>query len=262
LKSYGGMPCSANGLFHWRGGSRKRLCTRNSGKRITNICRRVDGIPLAIEMAAGRRDVFGIAGLAGVLNDRFRRAMRGRRTAVPRHQTLSTTLESFANLVVKSLLVVNPETPVATCRQLETMRAYAPQKLEENGEPTAYARRHARQCLAAIETANAEWETSPPQTWLARHRHLIDDVRAALDLSFRAVDETAIQRLRPGNAGHLDPACVVARQRRSGSSIARYGGCGRRASVKGPFARRSHWQRSSHPLPAELEEGDPDPIGR
>jgi len=36
---------------------------------IANICRRLDGIPLAIEMAAGRVDVFGIAGLADVLDD-------------------------------------------------------------------------------------------------------------------------------------------------------------------------------------------------
>jgi DNA-binding winged helix-turn-helix (wHTH) protein len=57
---------------------------------VANICRRLDGIPLAIEMAAGRVDAFGIAGLAGVLDDRFRLAMRGRRTALPRHQTLST----------------------------------------------------------------------------------------------------------------------------------------------------------------------------
>src|SRR6516225_4892934 len=202
---------------------------------VANICRRLDGIPLAIEMAAGRVDVFGISGLAGVLDDRFRLAMRGRRTALPRHQTLSTTLdwsyqllpeterlvlrrlavfagfftiteatgvlveddgtdntlESIANLAAKSLLVVNLETPVPTYRLLETTRAYALQKLEESGERTEYARRHARQCLAAMEAANAAWEASPAEAWLARHRHLIDDVRAALDLSFRIEEEAA-----------------------------------------------------------------------
>ena len=60
---------------------------------VANICSHLDGIPLAIEMAAGRVDAFGIAGLADVLDDRFRLAMRGRRTALPRHQTLSTTLD-------------------------------------------------------------------------------------------------------------------------------------------------------------------------
>jgi predicted ATPase len=42
-----------------------------------------------------------------------------------------------------------------------------------------------------MEAANAAWEASPPERWLARHRHLIDDVRAALDLSFRTEDEAA-----------------------------------------------------------------------
>ena len=203
---------------------------------VANICSHLDGIPLAIEMAAGRVDAFGIAGLADVLDDRFRLAMRGRRTALPRHQTLSTTLdwsyqllpeterlvlrrlavfaglftipeatgvladgggadnqslESIANLAAKSLLVVSLETPVVTYRLLETTRAYALQKLEESGERAAYARRHARQCLTAMEAANTAWETSRPETWLARHRHLIDDVRAALDLSFRTEDEGA-----------------------------------------------------------------------
>jgi hypothetical protein len=201
---------------------------------VANICRRLDGIPLAIEMAAGRVDVFGIAGLADVLDDRFRLAMRGRRTALPRHQTLSTTLdwsyqllpeterlvlrrlavftgfftiteatgvliedgstdntlESIVNLVAKSLLVVNLEDPV-TYRLLETTRAYALQKLEESGERMEYARRHARQCLAAMEAANLAWEASPAEAWLARQRHLIDDVRAALDLSLRTEDEAA-----------------------------------------------------------------------
>jgi predicted ATPase/DNA-binding winged helix-turn-helix (wHTH) protein len=60
---------------------------------VANICRRLDGIPLAIEMAAGRVDVFGIAGLASVLDDRFRLAMRGRRTALPRHRTLAAALD-------------------------------------------------------------------------------------------------------------------------------------------------------------------------
>src|SRR5215471_7400090 len=69
---------------------------------VANICRRLDGIPLAIEMAAGRVDVFGIAGLADVLDDRFRLAMRGRRTALPRHQTLSTTLDWSYQLLPES----------------------------------------------------------------------------------------------------------------------------------------------------------------
>jgi predicted ATPase/DNA-binding winged helix-turn-helix (wHTH) protein len=60
---------------------------------VAEICRRLDGIPLAIELGAGRIDVFGIGGLATVLDDRFRLLTRGRRTALPRHQTLGATLD-------------------------------------------------------------------------------------------------------------------------------------------------------------------------
>jgi predicted ATPase len=60
---------------------------------IADICRRLDGIPLAIELAAGRIDAFGVRGLAERLDDRFRLLTSGRRTALPRHQTLSATLD-------------------------------------------------------------------------------------------------------------------------------------------------------------------------
>lgn len=203
---------------------------------VASICRQLDGIALAIEIAAGQVEAFGIPGLARMLDDRFRLAMQGRRTALPRHRTMNTALdwsyqllpdveraalrrlavfaglftipeatgvlaedgaelaaaESIADFVTKSLIVPDFETPVPTYRLLETTRAYALQKLEESGERAAYTRRHARQCLAAMQAANLAWDASPPETWLARHRHLIDDVRAALDFSVRAEPETAV----------------------------------------------------------------------
>lgn len=213
---------------------------------VVAICRHLDGIALAIEIAAGQVDAFGIAGLARVLDDRFRLAMQGRRTGLPRHRTMHTTLdwsyqllpegeratlrrlavfaglftipqaagvlagegdgegdseaaadaavaaESIANLVAKSLVVPNFETPAPTYRLLETTRAYALQKLEEAGEHAACTRRHARQCLADMAAANREWDSLPPAAWLARHRHLIDDVRAALDFAEQADAATAV----------------------------------------------------------------------
>jgi predicted ATPase/DNA-binding winged helix-turn-helix (wHTH) protein len=60
---------------------------------IVETCHRLDGIPLAIELAAGRLDAFGVRGLAAHLDDRFRLRTAGRRTALRRHQTLSATLE-------------------------------------------------------------------------------------------------------------------------------------------------------------------------
>jgi predicted ATPase len=59
---------------------------------IAEICRRLDGIALAIELAAGRVNAYGIAGTASLLDSRFSLLWRGRRTAIPRHQTLSAAL--------------------------------------------------------------------------------------------------------------------------------------------------------------------------
>jgi len=57
------------------------------------ICRRLDGIPLAIELAAARAAALGVEGLAARLDDRFRVLTGGQRTALPRHQTLRATLD-------------------------------------------------------------------------------------------------------------------------------------------------------------------------
>jgi predicted ATPase/DNA-binding SARP family transcriptional activator len=58
-----------------------------------SICRRLDGIPLAIELAAARAPALGLEGLATRLDDRFRLLTGGHRTALPRHQTLRATLD-------------------------------------------------------------------------------------------------------------------------------------------------------------------------
>jgi predicted ATPase/DNA-binding winged helix-turn-helix (wHTH) protein len=60
---------------------------------VADICRRLDGIALAIELAASRVGMLGLPGVAARLNDRFRLLSHGRRTAVPRHQTLEATLD-------------------------------------------------------------------------------------------------------------------------------------------------------------------------
>jgi len=74
---------------------------------VAAICKRLDGIALAIEIAAGRVDAFGVAGLSSLLHDRFQLLMQGRRTALPRHRTLSATLDwSFSHLPESEALVL------------------------------------------------------------------------------------------------------------------------------------------------------------
>jgi len=66
---------------------------------VADICRRLDGIALALELAASRVGVHGVQGTALLLDKQFRLLWRGRRTALPRHQTLSATLDWSYNLL-------------------------------------------------------------------------------------------------------------------------------------------------------------------
>jgi predicted ATPase/DNA-binding winged helix-turn-helix (wHTH) protein len=73
---------------------------------IVAICRRLDGIPLAIELAATRAPALGIEALAARLDDRFRLLTGGRRTALPRHQALRATLDWSYELLAEPERVI------------------------------------------------------------------------------------------------------------------------------------------------------------
>jgi predicted ATPase/DNA-binding winged helix-turn-helix (wHTH) protein len=66
---------------------------------VAGICRRLDGIALAIELAASRVSSNGIRGTAELLDNRFKLLWHGRRTALPRHQTLNAMLDWSYNLL-------------------------------------------------------------------------------------------------------------------------------------------------------------------
>jgi predicted ATPase/DNA-binding winged helix-turn-helix (wHTH) protein len=70
------------------------------------ICRRLDGIPLAIELAAACGGALGIEELASRLDDRFHLLTGGRRMALPRHQTLRGTLDWSYELLTEPERVV------------------------------------------------------------------------------------------------------------------------------------------------------------
>lgn len=67
--------------------------TSQNAPLVERICRRFDGMPLAIELAAARMDVLSLETIAARLDDRFRLLTAGRRTALPRQQTLWATME-------------------------------------------------------------------------------------------------------------------------------------------------------------------------
>ncbi len=60
---------------------------------VARICRRLDGVPLAIELAAARVKVLSVEELDTRLDDRFRLLTGGSRTSMPRHQTLRATMD-------------------------------------------------------------------------------------------------------------------------------------------------------------------------
>jgi predicted ATPase/DNA-binding winged helix-turn-helix (wHTH) protein len=70
------------------------------------ICRRLDGIPLAIELAAARIAAFGVEGVAARLDNLFRLLTGGSRTALPRQQTLRATLDWSHDLLSEPERVV------------------------------------------------------------------------------------------------------------------------------------------------------------
>jgi predicted ATPase/DNA-binding winged helix-turn-helix (wHTH) protein len=195
---------------------------------IVEICRHLDGIPLAIEFAAARAAFVGTDQVAAGLRDRFALLTSGRRTAVPRHRTLRAALdwsyqllsteeqrllrhlavfpagfafeaaqavadvgrvgqsivEDLSSLVSKSLCErVNSSAP-ARWRLLETIRAYALEKLTDNSEYPSAARRHAEYVLklvSPVETGSVAWLNRDD---VARCGRELDNVRAALDWAF------------------------------------------------------------------------------
>jgi predicted ATPase len=71
------------------------------GLIVARICRRLDGIPLAIELAASRTASHGIGGIEALFQNRFGLLWQGRRTALPRHQTLNAMLDWSYNLLAE-----------------------------------------------------------------------------------------------------------------------------------------------------------------
>ncbi|HEY6074565.1 MAG TPA: hypothetical protein VIV15_14545, partial [Anaerolineales bacterium] len=67
--------------------------TKDNAPYVTQICQRLDGIPLAIELAAARVKLFTPQQIAERLGDRFKLLTGGSRTALPRQQTLRALID-------------------------------------------------------------------------------------------------------------------------------------------------------------------------
>src|SRR5262249_55844223 len=68
---------------------------------VAQVCRRLDGIPLAIELAAARVRVLTVEQIAARLDDRFRLLTGGSRTVLPRQQTLAALIDWSYDLLAE-----------------------------------------------------------------------------------------------------------------------------------------------------------------
>ena len=108
---------------------------------VAQLCRRLDGIPLALELAATRVKVLSPEQMAARLDDCFSLLTGGSRTALPRHQTLRATIDWSHDLLSEpermlfrrlavfadgfTLVGVEVRGQAARYRLLETVREYA-----------------------------------------------------------------------------------------------------------------------------------------
>jgi predicted ATPase/DNA-binding winged helix-turn-helix (wHTH) protein len=93
---------------------------------VAEICRKLDGLPLAIELAAARVDLFGIRGLVARLDDPLGLLIAGRRTAVARHQTIQAALDwSYGILSPVEQLVLRRIAVFSACFDLTSARLVA-----------------------------------------------------------------------------------------------------------------------------------------
>src|SRR5262249_46522327 len=79
-----------------------RLAGREDAEAVAHICQRLDGIPLAIELAAARAGVLTLPQIAARLDDRFRLLTGGSRGVLTRHQTLRTLIDWSYDLLTEA----------------------------------------------------------------------------------------------------------------------------------------------------------------
>ncbi len=191
---------------------------------VVEICRRVDGLPLAIELAAARLTVLSPARIAAGLDDRFRLLTGGGRAALSRHRTLHAcvawsyglltadeqrlldllsvfsegcrqdAVEAVAageldadlvfdlldRLVHKSLVIADPRSDGTRFTLLETIAAFAADRLADDGGAEPARDRHLAHYAAFVADAEPELTGADQDRWLRSLRAEQGNIRAAL----------------------------------------------------------------------------------
>ncbi|GAA2841290.1 BTAD domain-containing putative transcriptional regulator [Nonomuraea rubra] len=193
---------------------------------VAEVCRRLDGLPLALELAATRLRTLDVRELARRLDDRFAVLSTGHRGAPPQQRTLRVMIDwSWAQLtgteravlrrlavhadgctleaaetvcagdgveagqVLEALAGLVDASLVSTApryRLLESVTAYGLERLTEAGETAAVRHRHLRYYTAFAERAELHLRGHDQRIWLERLDAEAANLRAALDFALDA----------------------------------------------------------------------------
>jgi non-specific serine/threonine protein kinase len=108
--------------------------THQNAHAVAQVCHHLDGIPLAVELAAGRMNMFSVAQIAARLDERFRLLTVGSRTALPRQQTLRATVDwSYALLSEREQVLLQRLSVFAGNWTLEAMEAICAEETAQGG---------------------------------------------------------------------------------------------------------------------------------
>jgi predicted ATPase/DNA-binding SARP family transcriptional activator len=199
---------------------------RAEQEQIHAVVRDLDGLPLAIELAAARTKTFPVGEIAERLNDRFTLLQGTRRGAASRHDGLGAAIgwsydllfdderrafrrlaicvggasvdaverlcgtgsvELAARLVDRSLLTADTTGTAARFRMLESLRAYGIARLADEGELAATRADHLAWCIELVDRADTHVTTADQLPWLQRLDAEHDNVCAAL--AYAVVDD-------------------------------------------------------------------------
>ena len=202
-----------------------------NARTVLQICAALDGLPLAIELAAARLRSMSVEDVAARLDDRFRLLTRGNRSAAPRHQTLRAVVEWSWELLdedeqqlARRLTVfaggATLEAAERVCglpeyetddllasltdksliqndggryRMLETVRAFCADRLADTGEEDGLRRAHTAYFVDLAEAADPKLRGPDQLDWMARLTADHANAQAAVRWAVRAEPETALR---------------------------------------------------------------------
>ncbi|MEU4291150.1 BTAD domain-containing putative transcriptional regulator [Kribbella sp. NPDC026596] len=229
--------CSAVELFVTRAAAASRDFTLSAetAADVSVLCRRLDGIPLALELAATRVRALGVRGLVARLDDRFRLLATGHRGAAPRQQTLlamidwswelldpeeqsvlrrlavhadgctaeaaavvcdeADVLDVLVRLVDRSLVVPVQGVDGPRYRLLESVAAYCVEKLRAAGELESVRQRHLSYYTSLAEAARPALFGGDQSRWLELLDEDSANLRTALDRAVATEQSEPAERL-------------------------------------------------------------------